>query len=56
VEKVEPQSIGSDERALLYDVVAQDTPERRVQQVSRGMVPFGIATGWLFDLRPDGSG
>src|SRR5690606_37010476 len=53
VRKVETQAIGSDQRALLRDVVAEHLAQRRVQQVRSRMVEDRRGATRLVDARRD---
>jgi hypothetical protein len=53
VHEVESQPVGGDERARLLDVRAEDLPERRVQKVSRRVVPACGISNRCIDFRRD---
>ena len=47
--EVEAQPVGRDERALLRHMIAEDEPQRLVQDMGRGMVGAGRRAGGVID-------
>ena len=52
VREVEAQPIGRDERALLLDVLAEHSPQRRMQQVRRGVIQHDRCAPLRVDRAP----